>query len=73
MFTETYDYGDYNANWYEYAKKYGRVMKVYYEISDSFLLTNQLYDIRRERAAKAVEIKIDDFVAALAKERLESY
>jgi hypothetical protein len=29
--------------------------------------------MRRERAAKAVEIKIDDFVAALAKERLESY
>lgn len=68
-----FDIDEYNNNWYSIGQHYGEIEILRYEVGDEQRLQDVLFKARQIRIMNTTTGNLDEYIAAMVKERFHSY
>lgn len=68
-----FDIDEYNNNWYSIGQRYGEIETLRYQVADEQRLQDVLCKARQIRIMNTTAGNLDEYIAAMVKERFHSY
>lgn len=69
----SFNVDEYNNNWYSIGQRYGEIETLRYEVDDEQRLQDVLCKARQIRIINSVAGNLDEYIAAMVKERFHTY